>query len=247
MVIYSGLQFPFPLHQNSLLFIRGCIIIKTINGKVGWSMEKFFDADGNIMRALSRVADLAILNVLWLLCCIPVVTAGAATTALFYITLKMVKNEETYIVRSYLKAFKNNFKQSTIVWVVLLIIMLILGADGYIMCNWSSQLRYLMLTLVIGAALVVLFIGLYIFPLIAKFENKVLEYFKNAFLMSIRHLPYTILLVLIFAVQGYVCVYMLVNNQYLPLVLLFGGSAFVYVMSYIHIRVFKNYIAEEEM
>lgn len=209
-------------------------------------MGKFFDADGMVMRALSRLADLAILNVLWMLCCIPVVTAGAATTAMFYLTLKMVKDEETYIFRSYIKAFKNNFKQSTIVWLILLVIMLVLGADAYIMCNWNSSFRYPMLTLVIGAALVILFIGLYIFALIAKFENKVPEYFKNALLMSVRHLPYTIILVLIFGVQIYSDFYMLVNNQYLPILLLFGGSAFVYLMSYIHVRVFKNYIDEVE-
>ena len=209
-------------------------------------MGKIFDMDGSVIRALTRLADLAIINVLWLLCCIPVVTAGAATTAMFSLTLKMVKNEETYIFRSYLKAFKNNFKQSTIVWGILLVLMMVLGADAYIMCNWNSSLRYPMLTLVIGAALVILFIGLYIFALIAKFENTVPEYFKNALLMSVRHLPYTIILAVIFAAQMYGDFYMLVNNQYLPIVILFGGSAFVYVMSYIHVRVFKNYIDEAE-
>lgn len=209
-------------------------------------MEKFFNVDGTVMRALSRIADLAILNILWMLCCIPVVTAGAATTAMFYLTLKMVKDKETYIFRSYIKAFRNNFKQSTIVWLILLVIMLILGADGYIMCNSNSSLRYPMLTLVTGAALVVLFIGLYIFALIAKFENSVPEYFKNALLMSVRHLPYTILLVIILGTQVYAGFYMLADNQCLPIMLLFGGSAFAYLMSFIHVRVFKHYIDEAE-
>ena len=209
-------------------------------------MKKFFDADGSVMRALTRLADLAILNVLWMLCCIPIITAGAATTAMFYLTLKMIKDEETYIFRSYVKAFKNNFKQSTIVWLILLVVVLVLGTDAYIMGNWDNSLRYPMHTLVVGAGLVVLFIGLYIFALIAKFENTVPEHFKNALLMSVRHLPYTILLAAIFAAQVYGDFYMLVNNQYLPIVILFGGSAFVYLMSYIHVKVFKNYIDEGE-
>lgn len=209
-------------------------------------MEKFFDADGSVMRVLSRIADLAVLNVLWLLCCVPVVTAGAATTALFYVTLKMVKDEETYIFRSYVKSFKNNFKQSTIVWLILLLIMFVLGTDAYIMGNWSGQLKYPMLVLVIGASMIVLFIELYIFALIAKFENTVKEYFKNALLMSIRHLPYTVVLVLIFAVQVYACFYVLVNDAYLPLLILFGGSAFMYAMSYVHVKIFRGYIDESE-
>lgn len=211
-------------------------------------MGNFFNPDGSIMKALSRIADLAILNVLWLICCVPVVTAGAATTALFSVTLKMVKNEESYIFRDYIKALRRNFKQSTIIWIILLAFMMVLGADYYIMCWWDSQWRYPMLTVIILAGLVLLFVGLYIFPLVAKFENTIREYFKNAALMSIRHLPYTIILAVIFVIQAYAWVYMLVNYQYFPLLILFGESAFVYVMSYIYVKIFRVYttVSEEE-
>ncbi len=209
-------------------------------------MGNFFNPDGSIMKALSRIADLAILNVLWLICCVPVVTAGAATTALYTVTLKMVKNEESYIFREYIKALKRNLKQSTIIWIILLAVMMVLGADYYIMYHWESQLRYPMLTVIILAGLILLFVVLYIFPLVAKFENTIREYLKNAVLMSIRHLPYTMLLAVIFVIQVYVCVYMLVNYQYLPLLLLFGESAFAYVMSYIYVKIFKTYITVTE-
>lgn len=211
-------------------------------------MENFFNPDGNIMKALSRVADLAILNVLWLICCVPIVTVGAATTALFSVTLKMVKNEESYIFRGYIQAIRRNFKQSTIIWIVLLAIMIVLGTDYYIMCNWDNQLRYPMLTVIILAGVVLLFVVLYIFPLIAKFENTIREYFKNAVLMSVRHLPYTVMLAVIFGLQVYVCVNMLVNYQYLPILVLFGESVFAYVMSYIYVRIFRTYtpVTEDE-
>ena len=209
-------------------------------------MGNFFDPDGSIMKALSRVADLAILNVLWLICSLPIVTMGAATTALISVTLKMTDDKEGYLFRSYFKAFKRNFKQSTIGWLIILVALLILGADYYIMCQWDSQLRYGMITVIILAALILLFVGLYIFPLIAKFENTIGEYFKNALFMSIRHLPYTALLVVIFGIQVYADFYMLVNTQYLPILVLFGEAAFVYVMSYIYERIFKAYINEPE-
>lgn len=209
-------------------------------------MGNFFNPEGSIMKALSRIADLAILNILWLICCVPVVTAGAATTALFAVTLKMVKNEESYIFREYIKALRRNFKQSTIIWIILLAIMMVLGTDYYIIGQWDSQLRYPMLTVIILAGLILLFVALYIFPLVAKFENTVREYFKNAALMSIRHLPYTIILAVIFVIQVYACVYMLVNYQYLPILILFGEAAFAYIMSYIYIKIFKTYITEPE-
>ena len=103
-----------------MLFKYNYNIIETIKDKVGKNMGNFFDPDGSIMRALSRIADVAILNILWLICCLPVVTAGAATTALVSVTLKMTDDNEGYIFRSYIKAFKRNFKQSTLVWLILL-------------------------------------------------------------------------------------------------------------------------------
>lgn len=209
-------------------------------------MDKFFNPDGSIMKALSRIADLAILNILWLICSLPVVTMGAATTALISMTLKMTDDKEGYIFRDYFKAFKRNFKQSTIIWLMILIIMAVLGADYYIMCRWNSGLKYCMLTAIMLASLILLFVGLYIFPLIAKFENTIKEYVKNAFFMSIRHLPYTALLVLIFGMQVFVDYSMLADIQYFPILILFGESAFVYVMSYIYERIFKGYISEPE-
>ena len=85
-------------------------------------MDSFFNPEGSVMRALSRVADLAILNVLWLVCSIPVVTMGASTTAFYSISMKMVRDEESYIIRGFFKAFKENFKQSLIVWLIFLLV-----------------------------------------------------------------------------------------------------------------------------
>ena len=229
-----------------MIFVYGCNIIKIITNEVGNNMERFFDPDGGIMKALSRIADLAILNLLWLICSLPIVTIGAATTALISITLKMVKNEESYIFRSYIKALKRNFKQSTIIWLILMVIMAVLGTDYYIISHWDNQVRYLLLTVLVLAGLVLLFVEIYIFALIAKFENKVGEYFKNAVLMSIRHLPYTLALVVIFGIQVYLDFRMLINYQYFPILILFGESAFVFVMSYIYKKIFRGYEAAQE-
>lgn len=224
-----------------MIFEYNCNIMKSTKNEVGKAMENFFNPDGSIMKALSRIADIAILNLLWLICSLPVVTAGAATTALLSITLKMVRNEESYIFRGYIKALKRNFKQSTIIWLILMVIMAVLGTDYYIISHWDSQLRYSLLTIIILAGLILLFVELYVFALIAKFENTIGEYLKNAALMSIRHLPYTMILALIFGVQVYTSFFMLINYQYLPILILFGESAFAYVMSYIYAKIFRSY------
>lgn len=209
-------------------------------------MGNFFDPEGGIMKALSRIADLAILNIVWMICCIPVITAGAATTALFDICLKMVKNRESYIVRGYVKSFKNNFKKATIIWILMLVVVLVLGMDFRIMCYWENDLRYPMLVLILLALLLAVFVFVYVFALVAKFENTVLEYVKNAFFMSLKHFPATLVLVVILGLQIYACLFVMANDQYLPILVLFGGSAFTYLMAYVHQKVFKNYINEEE-
>ena len=72
----------------------------------------FFNLDSPFMRFLTKMADLIILNILYMICCIPIVTIGAASTALYTVSMKAVKNEESYIIRGYFKAFKENFKIS---------------------------------------------------------------------------------------------------------------------------------------
>ena len=92
-------------------------------------MGGLFAADGKLAQILGNIADLVILNVLWIVCSIPIVTAGAAATAFYSVTLKLIKNEESYVTRSFFRAFRENFKQSTIVWLVLLAVAAVLGCD----------------------------------------------------------------------------------------------------------------------
>ena len=77
---------------------------------------KIFDLDSPLMNVLNKMADLMWLNILTLICCIPVITAGAALTSMHYVALKIVRNEESYITRSFFKSFKTNFRQATLIW-----------------------------------------------------------------------------------------------------------------------------------
>ena len=70
---------------------------------------------------MGRVADLIILNLIFIVCCIPIVTIGPALTALYYMTLKMARNEETYIIRGFFKSFKENFRQAIVIWLIILV------------------------------------------------------------------------------------------------------------------------------
>ena len=92
-------------------------------------MDKLFNMDNKFFTVMGRVADLIMLNVVCLICCLPIVTIGASLTALHYVTLKMARNEESYIIRSFFKSFKQNFKQATIINLIMLVIAAILYMD----------------------------------------------------------------------------------------------------------------------
>lgn len=183
---------------------------------------KFLDIDSPLMQLMSKVADLMIINMLTIVCMIPVVTAGAALTAMHYQVLKIVRNEECYVTRGYFKAFKENFKQSTAIWLIMLVLCLILGGDFYIM-NTSEQEFHIIFRALMGVvAICSVFTLLYVFPVQAKFINPVFRTIKNAMAMSILQAPKSILMLILYAAPVVLAAFF---PGIIPLVFLFGLSA----------------------
>ena len=129
-------------------------------------MNRFFNMDNKFFVFMGRVADLILLNILCILCCIPIVTAGASITALYYVTLKMARDEESYIIRSFFRSFKQNFKQATIINVILLLTGAVLFIDLRIAKGGSGMLYKGLFTLFIAFAIIYALILLYILSLI---------------------------------------------------------------------------------
>ena len=142
-------------------------------------MSSFFSMDSPIMRFLSRVCDLIILNLLTIVCCIPIFTAGASITALFSVTLKMVKGEESYIVRGFFKGFKENFKQSTIIWLIIAVLGLFLFMDYRAAVLLPGNMKSIFQVLIGAIAVIYLMVFTYIFPYIARFRNDIKNIFKR--------------------------------------------------------------------
>ena len=103
-------------------------------------MDRLFNMDNKFFTVMGRVADLIMLNVVFLICCLPIVTIGASLTALHYVTLKMARNEESYIIRSFFKSFKQNFKQATIINLIMLLFGGLLYLDLNIINNMSRRI-----------------------------------------------------------------------------------------------------------
>lgn len=186
---------------------------------------KLFDYDSPLMSALTKIANLMILNLLTILCCIPVITAGAAITAMHYMCMKMVRNEESYIVKGYFVAFKESFKQATKVWLVLLLIIAILLGDFLIINHSGIQFPYWFRVVFYAISIIALFEYIMVFPLMGKFDNTTLRTMKNALIISIVKFPVTLLMIAMNAVPIFITIYLM---QIFPFVLMFGWSVPAY-------------------
>lgn len=198
---------------------------------------KLFDLDSPLMQGLGKVADLLLLNMLALFCCIPVVTVGASLTALHYMALKMARNEECYIARGFFKSFKQNFKQATLIWLLMLFMIVVLGVDFLIMNNSGVEFHIVIRVIITVFALFIFCGSVYVFPVLAKFENTIWRTVKNAFLMSIMQLPKTILMIILYIFPA---VFLVFLPQLAPFAFFFGISVPAWLSAKLYSKLFKK-------
>lgn len=200
---------------------------------------RFNWTDNVVIRALGKIGDMICLNVMWLICCIPIITIGASTTALYTVMLRMVKNEEGYIFRGFLKAFKSNFKQSTLIWLILLLLGIVWTVDFRVAGFIPGMAGIVLRTLFLALGFILLSVMIYIFPLTARYENGIKATFKNALILTVAKLPYTFLMVAIVVAAVFASLWSAFTLLFsLPLWLIIGGALIAWVNSYILRRVF---------
>lgn len=198
---------------------------------------KLFNLDSPLMQFLNKVADLMILNILTLVCCIPIITIGPALTALHYMALKMVRNEECYIAKDYFKSFKLNLRQGIVIWLIELVVIVLLVGDFLIMRFSTVNFGQPMKIILIVVAVVVLFTFTFVYPVLAKFDNTIMRTIKNAFFIGILQFPKTILMMILSVVPAALFV---LTPQIIPVVFLFGFSAPAWVDAKLYNKFFQK-------
>lgn len=203
----------------------------------------FFSADGTGFQFFSTASNLVILNLLWVLCCIPVVTAGAATAALYAVVIQMIRGEDSYIVRSFFASMKQNFRQSTVLWLVMLSVAGILVFD----LSFSSQAllpgAQVLFILTAMLAAVLALSAVYVFPIQAVFENSIKRTLKNALFMGLAYLPLSVLAVAL--ALGPLAVLLVFSEKIWTALffdLVIGFAFFAWVQAHIFVRIFQKYM-----
>lgn len=198
-------------------------------------MGKIFDLDGPVIRFLNKVADLMWLNILTMICSIPLITAGASFTAMHYMALKIVRNEECYITRGFFKSFKENFRQSTILWLIMLVMAAFFATDFYIIKNSGLEFSNVFTTLLTMLAVMTLFTAVMVFPIQAKFGNPVAVTIKNSFVVGILQFPKTFAMIIL---KFFPIAVIYLSLGLFPIAFVFGFSLPAYLSAQLYNKTF---------
>lgn len=195
---------------------------------------RLFSYDSKFSQIMMKLCYGCYLNLLWFVCSLPVFTLGAATAALYDVTLRIARGEEPPITSQFFKAFRENFRQATVLWLILLGLGILLGADGYILYHLYkstagavSVICTLGLALIIAAAIAYVIVLMYLFPLVASVKNSNFAMIQNSFFIGIHYLFCTIL---VFAIHF--AMFFAVVAVFTPLVI-FGEGLCALLSSYL--------------
>lgn len=197
-------------------------------------LQSLFGMEGPVWKFFNRTADLILLGILWFVTSIPLVTLGASTTAAYYVVLSMVRKEEGYLFRGYVKSFRLNFKQATVAWLLLLVAFTFLGIDIFYYASRAGQAAKIILGISACLGIGLLLLTLYLFPVISRFSNTTTRQFSTAFLLAGRHITRTIPLGVLAA--GYVAL-----CWRAPVLLFIGFGVYAYAAAFLLNSVFVRY------
>lgn len=209
-------------------------------------MRNLFNIDSPLMHFLGKVADLMILNLLFLITCVPIFTIGASLTALHYVTLRMVSDEDSAVSRDYLRSFKQNFRQATIIWLILITFALLITYDIRLVWNGAGYVNTVMKILSIIASVALVMVILYVFAILAKFHNSVKGTIRNAVAISLSAFPRTLSMFMLVAASVALTFYTETTVRWgLLFWLTFGFSAVAYFNSFLLKKTFGNLITDQ--
>ena len=205
-------------------------------------MAGFFNADNKLWSSVNSAVDAILLNIMWLFTCIPIITVGAATTAFYYTTHKVIRNQRSGIWKEYWSSFKGNFKQATKIWLMFLAIFVIFYFDINLCVEYlkAGEKIGVMAYFFYGLLAVVLLWFMYVFAYIARFEDTIKTTLKNAAIMAFTNPGYS-LIVLVLVVAA------LLGCWILPMFSWFVPAIAMVFINLALEKVFRKYMTEDEL
>lgn len=204
-------------------------------------MESLFSLENPIMLGIFKIMNCILICVLWIICCIPIFTIGTSTTALYYTVQKAIKNERGYLISGFFRSFRENFKQTTPVWIVMMIIALIFWLDIKIMQSvvnngytWGNI--YIVFEVLIFVEIVY---AIYVFSYFARFKNSTKAVLKNSSILAVKHMGSTVAISLILLFTT-IIIYIL------PVAVFIMPIIGIWFISMILEKIYYQYMSEED-
>lgn len=203
---------------------------------------KVFNYDSGFMRFFTILSRITLLNVIWFIGCIPLVTAGASTMAQYYATNKLIGGD-AHVFKNYKEGFKLHWKRSTVIWLVLAVLCVIFLMDYMILTTTDIPGKTALIVISVLAFITLIMTMLWTFPTMVHFQGKLRELLFNAFIFAFMYAPVTLIGAAFYAIAGILLIKVpLVSG----LILLFGQGLVVYCILRLFEKVFQKYTKKTE-
>ena len=202
--------------------------------------NRIFNFDSPLVNLIFRIADLIVLNLITLICMIPIITIGPALKALAFTSLKMVREEDGNVVKIFWRNFKLNFVQSMLLGFICLAALFVILGDIYALVMLKSMFSWVAIVASAIAITIALITLLYAIPMQGRFLNKIKDTLKNAFWLALIKLPHSLVMLLCWLLLP--VAYYLISENFLPLLLTLGLS----LPAYLNAMVYEPFFEEIE-
>lgn len=196
-----------------------------------------FEEGSPVQRFLNKMADLLILNIITLLMCLPIITAGAALTAMHYVLLKMVRGEEGYILRSFFRSFKREFRQATVLWILYVALAALMASNLVMVLQGSGRYPIWLPSSIVVVAVLELMFMIYTFAMLSRFDDSIYHTLLNAVTLTFAELPRSLEMAVITIIP---LIAFFRVSILLPVLILFGLSVPGYACAMIYDPVFRK-------
>ena len=205
-----------------------------------------FSNDGWFSRIFGSIGDIIIVNILFIICSIPVFTMGASMSAMYYTLLKKQRTGENGgVVKLFFKGFKDNFKKSTIAWILFLLIAFVFSLDFNLFGKGGPQENKLMYYTSVIFFILICFIAIYLFPVISAFENTLKNLILQSIYMAAKNFIFTIIIMILYTLPAY---FLLASPQVFMvgifILIVCGFGLIAYLSSFMFIKAFSPYLED---
>lgn len=197
-------------------------------------MGNFFNIDGGFFSVTGKIFDLFFVSILFTICCIPIITIGPATTALYYSVVKSIRRERGYVSKEFFRSFKQNLRQGAVLSIIIVVAFLLLSFNFRVVRAMDGKKGSILFGVYLAMSIISINIMLYVFPNLSRFTLTIKQLFKNSAMMSVRHFLSTVIMLIIFVVTVMI-------SYLVPVSLMFSPGLCALLISFMMEKILKQY------